>query len=200
MKELFKRTTTSIIISSVVAFILGLVMAVVPNVSLQAMSITFGIFAIAYGIALIALDFTAHHAYIPFYGIMSGLLSIIAGVILIAMPNVLSVVFAIALGIWIILSSVNIISISVTVRGKVQNWCLWLLLGIVDLLCGIIILFNPFASSISIVVLGGIVIMVHSVITIIDMLMIKNDAKEISKALEESVKEAKTTKEAKSTK
>ena len=197
MKDLFKRTTTSIIISSVIAFIIGLIMAVVPNVSLQAMSIVIGIFMIVYVVALMVLDFMAHHVYIPFYVIMSVLLSIIAGIILIAMPNVLSVVFAIALGIWIILSSVNIISISLTVRGKVQNWYLWLLLGIIDLICGVIILFNPFASSISIVVLGGIIIMIHSVITVVDMIMIKNDAKELSKALEEVVK---TTKEAKTTK
>ena len=197
MKDLFKRTTTSIIISSVIAFIIGLIMAVVPNVSLQAMSIIIGIFMIVYGVALMVLDFMAHHVYIPFYGIMSGLLSIIAGILLIAMPNVLSIVFAIALGIWIILSSVNVISISLTVRGKVEKWYLWLILGIIDLICGVIILFNPFASSISIVVLGGIIIMVHSVITIVDMIMIKNDAKELSKAIEEVVKgakEAKTTK------
>ena len=197
MKDLFKRTTTSIIISSVIAFIIGLIMAVVPNVSLQAMSIVIGIFMIVYGVALMVLDFMAHHVYIPFYGIMSGLLSIIAGILLIAMPNVLSIVFAIALGIWIILSSVNVISISLTVRGKVEKWYLWLILGIIDLICGVIILFNPFASSISIVVLGGIIIMVHSVITIVDMIMIKNDAKELSKAIEEVVKgakEAKTTK------
>lgn len=194
MKDLFKRTTTSIIISSVVAFILGLVMAIVPGVSLQAMSIAFGIYMIIHGVALITLDFMAHHVYIPFYGIMSGLLSIIAGIILIAMPNVLSVVFAIALGIWIILSSVNIVSVSITVRGKVDKWYLWLLLGVIDLICGVIILFNPFASSISIVALGGIVMMIHSIITIVDMIMIKNDAKELSRALEETVKDAKATK------
>lgn len=197
MKDLFKRTTTSIIISSVIAFILGLVMAIVPGVSLQAMSIAFGIFMIVYGTALIVLDFMAHHVYIPFYGIMSGLLSIIAGIVVIAMPNVLTVVFGIALGLWIILSSVNIISIAITVRGKVKNWGWWLLLGIIDLICGIIILFNPFESSISLVVLGGIIIMIHSAITIVDMIMIKNDAKELSKAIEDTIKgakEAKTTK------
>ena len=197
MKDLFKRTTTSIIVSSVIAFILGLVMAIIPGISLEAMGIAIGIFMIIYGVSLIVLDFMAHHVYIPFYGIMSGLLSIIAGIVIIAMPNVLTVVFGIALGLWIILSSVNIISVAITVRGKVKNWGWWLLLGIIDLICGIIILFNPFASSISLVVLGGIIIMVHSVITIVDMIMIKNDAKELSKAIEETVKgvkEAKTTK------
>lgn len=191
MKELFKRTTTSIIISSIAAFIIGLIMAVVPGLSIQVMGIVFGIYIIVHGIALIVLDFLAHNIYIPFYGIISGILSIVVGIIMIAMPNVLSTIFTIALGIWIILSSVNIISIAITVRKAVPNWYLWLILGIIDLICGIIILFDPFASSISIVILAGIIVMIHSVITIVNMIMIRKDAKEIAKALESSFKEAK---------
>lgn len=191
MKDLFKRTTTSILISSVVAFILGLLMAVVPNISLQAIGIVFGIYIIIHGIVLIALDFAAHNVYIPFQGIMSGILSIIVGIIMLAMPNVLAAIFTIALGIWIILSSINVISISISVKKGIANWYLWLLLGIIDLICGLIILFNPFASSISIVVLGGIIMMIHSVITFVDTIMIRNDAKEVAKAIEENLKEVK---------
>ena len=194
MKELFNRTTISIIISSVVAFIIGLIMAVVPNASLQAMGIAFGVYMVIHGIALIVMDFMVHNLYIPFYGIATGILSIIAGLIIIAMPNALATVFTIALGIWIILSSVNIISIAITVRNGVKNWWMWLLLGAIDLICGGIILFNPFASSISIVMLGGIIIMVHSVICIVDMIMIRKDAKEVAKALKDAYKEFQTTK------
>lgn len=188
MKELFKRTTTSIILSSIAAFIIGLIMAVVPNLSLQVIGITIGIYVIVHGITLITLNFVAHNVYVPFYGIASGILSIIVGLILVAMPNILSVIFAIALGIWIILSSVNVISIAVTVKKTVPNWSLWLLLGIIDLICGIIILFNPFASSLSIVVLGGIIIMIHSIISIIGMIMLKKNIKEVAKALEAASK------------
>ena len=188
MKELFKRTTTSIILSSIAAFIIGLIMAVVPNLSLQVIGITIGIYVIVHGITLITLNFVAHNVYVPFYGIASGILSIIVGLILVAMPNILSVIFAIALGIWIILSSVNVISIAVTVKKTVPNWSLWLLLGIIDLICGIIILFNPFASSLSIVVIGGIIIMIHSIISIIGMIMLKKNIKEVAKALEAASK------------
>ena len=166
-------------------------MAVAPGVSIEVIGIVFGIYIILHGIWLIALDFMAHNVYIPFYGIITGILSIIAGIILIAMPNVLTTVFAIALGIWIILSSVNIISISITVRKTISNWFWWLLLGIIDLVCGVIILFNPFPSSIAITVVGGVVIMVHSVITIVDMVMIRNQAKEVEKAVKDSLKELK---------
>ena len=188
MKELFNRITTSVIITSIITFIIGLIMAVVPNLSLQVIGIVLGVFAIVYGIVLVALNFVSHNVYIPFYSIMSGILFIIVGLILVAMPNILSTVFAIALGIWIILSSINIISIAVSVRKGAPNWYLWLLLGIIDLVCGFIILFNPFESSISIVVLGGIIIMIHSVISIINTLLIKKDAKDVTKALEGSVK------------
>ena len=191
MKDLFKRTTTSIIISSVAAFILGLVMAVVPGISIQVIGIAAGIYIILHGITLIVLDFMAHNAYVPFNGVITGILSIIVGLLLIAMPDALTTIFAIALGIWIILSSVNVISIAMSVRKSISSWYLWLLFGIIDLICGIIILFNPFASSISIVVLGGIIVMVHSVVTIIDMIMIRKNIKSVAKAFEANYKELK---------
>ena len=188
MKELFQRTTISIIITSVISFIIGLIMAVVPNVSLQVMGIAFGIFMIIYGVALVVLDFMAHDIYIPFYGIVSGILSVVAGIILVAMPDVIATIFAIALGIWIILSSVNLISIAISVRKGVKNWWMWLILGIIDLICGLIILFNPFASSISLVILGGIIIMVHSVVSIVGMIMVRKDVKDVTKTLKDSYK------------
>lgn len=191
MKELFKKTTTSIIISSIAAFIIGLIMSVAPGISLQTIGIIVGIYVIAHGIALIAMSFATHVVYVPFYGVISGLLSIILGIILLAMPNILPTIFAIALGIWVILSSVNIISIAVAAKKEYSKWGLLLLLGIVDLICGIIVLFNPFASSLTIVMLGGIIIMVHSVINIIDMIMIRNNVKDITKAVEAGFKEAK---------
>ena len=193
MKEYFKKITTAITISSIITFIIGLVMAIVPGLSLQIIGMVIGIFAIVFGVALIVMDFMINVVHVQFYGILSGILSIIVGLIFIAMPNVLPTVFTIALGLWIILSSVNIISIAISVRKGVSNWYLFLLLGIVDFITGIVILLNPFASSISVVMLGGIILMIHSVVTIIDTIMIKKDAKAVAKAVEESYKELKAS-------
>ena len=188
MKELFKRTTASIIISSIAAFIIGLVMVVAPGISMQTIGIIVGIYIIIHGITLIALSFAANNFSVPFYGIASGILSIILGLVLVAMPNILSTIFVIALGVWIILSSVNIISIAVAVKEELSNWYLLLLLGMIDMVCGVIILFNPFATSISIIVLSGIVIMVHSAVNIIDMVIIKKNVKDVAKAVEANFK------------
>ncbi|MBR2997433.1 DUF308 domain-containing protein [Candidatus Saccharibacteria bacterium] len=191
MKELFRKTTASIIISSIAAFIIGLIMVLVPDISLQAIGIIVGIYIIVHGIVLITLSFTANKFHTPFFGVMSGILSIIIGLILLAMPNILSTIFAIALGIWIILSSVDIINVAIVARKAIPNWVLLLILGIIDLVVGVIILFNPFASSVSIMIIAGIVIMVHSIVTVIDMIMIRKDTKDIAKVIEANVKTTK---------
>ena len=191
MKELFKKTATSIILSSIAAFIIGLIMVVAPGVSLQTMGLVAGIYIIIHGIVLMALAFSTHTIYTPFFGVMSGLLSIILGVVLVSMPSILPVIFTIALGIWIILSSINVVSIAITIKKEYSNWALLLLLGIIDLICGIIILFNPFASLISLVVLSGVIIMVHSIVNIVDMIIIRNNVKDIEKAVEANIKELK---------
>ena len=193
MKDIFKKVTISIICSSIIAFIIGLILVINPSMSLETIGIMVGIYIIIHGVSLIVLDFKAIKYCIPFDGIMSGLLSIVLGVLLIAMPNILSTAFGIALGIWVILSSVNTIKMSLAIRNVSTVWVLLLLLGILDLVAGIIILFNPFASSLSATMLGGIIIMAHSVITIIDMIVIKKNVKEISKVVENSIKEYENT-------
>ena len=192
MKDLFKKVTTSILLSSIVAFIIGLILVAVPGMSLTAIGITVGIYAIVHGIMIIAMDFVVHNLYVPFYGIMSGVLSVLVGLVLIANPSVLATIFTLALGIWIVFSSINVISVSLTAKNKVPNWYWWLILGIVDLVAGVIVLFNPFASSLSIAVVGGIFIMIHSAITIADMIMIKKEANDVAKAFEASLKELKS--------
>lgn len=67
MKELFKKTATSIIISSIAAFIIGLIMVVAPGVSLQTMGLVAGIYIIIHGIVLMALAFSTHTIYTPFF-------------------------------------------------------------------------------------------------------------------------------------
>lgn len=188
MKEAFKRVTVSMICSSIIAFILGLIMVISPGLSMVTMGIIVGIYMIIHGVVLVAIDFKSNMNYSPFDGIVSGILFIILGILLIAMPGILSLALTLALGVWIILTSVGTIRLALVIKGKNSNWVLILLFGILDLVAGILILFNPFASSISITVLSGAIIMAHSVINIIDMIIIKKNIKSFTDAVENSKK------------
>lgn len=75
MKEIFKKTTNSIIFSSIIAIIVGLVLIFYPSISLKTMGIIAAIYIIVYGIILIILDVKAYKYYIPFDGMLPGILS-----------------------------------------------------------------------------------------------------------------------------
>lgn len=189
MKEVFKRATTSIICSSIIAFLIGLTMVLLPNASLQTIGIIVGTYIIIHGMVLIAMEFKANMYYVPFDGIMHGVISILIGILLIAVPSVLSIAFTLVLGIWIVLSSINIIKMSMVIRDETADFVWLLLLGLLDLFIGIMILFNPFATLLSITVFAGIVIMAHSMINIVDMLVLKKDVKSLNNAIKNSIKE-----------
>ena len=188
MKEIFKKTTNSIILSSVIAFIVGIIMVINPHMSIKTIGIIASIYLIINGIILIILDVKSTEYYVPFDGMLSGILSVVFGIILVCKPNILSTLFTIAIGVWIILSSINSIKVSIALRKENIPWILLLLFGIVDLILGMIVIINPFEASLSIVVFTGIMLIIHSVINIVNVIIIKRDAKAFSKAVESKLK------------
>lgn len=191
VKEIFNKTSNSIIISSVLAFIVGLIIVLTPEMTIKTISMITAIYIILHGILLVVLDIKATKYYLPFDGLLSGILFIVLGIFLLSKPDIIPMIFTIALGVWITLSSINIIKLSLTVKNDYVPWYLLLLLGILDLIAGLIVIFNPFEASMSIALFTGMMIMIHSVITIVDMIFIKKDVKNLSKAIESEIKSLK---------
>ena len=168
-----------------------------------ASNIIIGILAIIFGL-LFTFNIDAVSFLLGFQFYIIGIIMILAGIIglvsdtqiskiasvLIIIMGIISFALTLALGVWIILTSVSAIRMSILVRKEDPNWILILLLGIIDLIVGILILFNPFESAISVTILAGIVLMVHSVINIVDMIIIKKNVKSLTKAIEKSMKQS----------
>ena len=190
MKEIFNSTINSIIFSSVIALIVGLIMIFFPAITIETIGIIAACYIILHGIMLIYLDIKAYKYNLPFEGLLIGIVSVLLGIFLICKPNILPLVFTIVIGIWMILSSINYIKIAIKISGTSLPWIWILLLGILDLIAGIVVIFNPFEASISITLFAGIMLIVHSIINIVDMLVIKKDVKDISKEIEKSLKAA----------
>ncbi len=189
MKDIFKRVTNSIICSSILALIMGLVLIIFPTMSLRTIGLIIAVYVILYGLVLIVIDVKASKCYIPFDGMLPGILSIIIGIILIFKPKIISTLFAIIIGVWIIVSSINSIKLALNLRDENIPWILLLILGIVDLILGVIVIFNPFEALQSLTIFVGVMIMVHAIIDIIDMLILKHDVKKISKVIENKIKD-----------
>lgn len=189
MKEIFKRTINMAISLSILSCVVGLIMIINPSLSIKTIGIIISIYIILHGIVLIVLDIKSTKYFIPFDGMMTGILSIILGILLLGKPNVISTIFAITIGVWIVLSSINTIKMSIVLKEEDVPWALLLILGIIDLSAGVIVIFNPFEASISMIVFAGVMIMLHSIINIVDLFIIKKDVRKIEKAITKKIKE-----------
>ena len=188
MKEKFNETTNYVIVLSILTFIVGLTMSFFPVESIATIGIISAIYFIAHGCVLIYLDFKTDKYHLPVDGMFSGIISILMGLILLFYPIETQAIFAMVVGIWIILSSINLIKTASKLSKTKLPWGRMLALGILDLILGILVVFNPFGSMISLTLFAGIVIMVHSVINIVDMVIIKKDVKNFSDEFKKKVK------------
>lgn len=187
LKDIFNKTTNSIIVSNIVLCLIGLIVSINPSLSINTVGIIASIYLIVHGIFLIIVDLKVSEFYIPFDGIIPGILSIVLGILLLIKPDVLATIITISMGIWICLSSISIIKLSLAIKSNDSFWLLLFILGIIDLIVGCLVIINPFDVSISIVVFIGIMVIIHSILNIIDMLIIKRDIKKITKVLENKI-------------
>lgn len=185
MKDIFKKITTSVILLSILAIIVGIAMIVYPGMSLVAIGIVISALLIVYGLVLVVLDVKAWRMYIPFEGMLRGILSIILGVLLAMHPEAISVYIGVFVGVWIIMSGISGIKLASALRRTNAPWVIMIIINIIDIIIGGLVIYSPVLSSVSLTMGLGIVIIVHAVINIIDMITVKKNIKEVEKLIVE---------------
>ena len=170
MRKAFKNITNSIIGISILALVIGIIFILFPTVSLKTLGIVSAVFLIIHGIVLLSLEMRLTKIFVPFESMLSGVLSIILGIVLFAKPESASILVTIAIGTWIIVSSVNNIKVACFFRK--------IILGILDIILGLLVILNPFEASITLTLYLGAMIIVHSVYNIINMVLLKKNVKD----------------------
>jgi uncharacterized membrane protein HdeD (DUF308 family) len=87
---------------------------------------------------------------------VTGLLSVAAGVVIIAWPSPSLVVLGIFLGSWLIVIGTVTISGAFAARKVLPDWWLLLLLGLVEVPLGVLALADPGATLAALITVGGI--------------------------------------------
>ena len=187
MKNIFKNITNYVIVLSILAILIGIVMIVYPGLSLVALGITVAAYLIVHGITLIVLDIKAWKLYIPFDGMLQGILYVITGILLAIYPESISLYIGVFVGLWVIISSFNGIKLASALKNTDAPWVLMIIMNIIDIIIGCLILYTPILASISLTVGIGCVIIVHSVINIINMIMVKKNVKDTANLIKQKL-------------
>ena len=183
MKAIVKNITNSVILVSVLALLLGIVLIAYPGMSLMVLGVVVAAFLIIQGIALIIVDIKAWRLYIPFEGLLTGILSVLLGVWLAKNPANIAVYIGIVVGLWIIVSGFGGIRLACSLRRTGAPWVLMIILNIIDILIGGLILYSPVLSSLSLTMGLGVILIVHAVVSIIYMFVVKKNARDVEKLI-----------------
>ncbi len=174
------------IIASIIFTIIGLCLIIFPNVSLNIMSYVIGGLFLIFGIYLFTINY---NSLILTDMIFFGVMMVLLGVILIVYPKLIAQLIPIVLGIWFITDSIVKIRISLSLKDYDDTpWVLTLVLSIISMLCGVVFILHPLASSEVITTFIGALIMIYALSDIIDMFMFKKHINDVIKSFKKNIK------------
>lgn len=184
MKQIYNVS----IVFSILLAVFGVIMILVPEMALDVICKIFAVFIIARGLFLVVINFQNQDVYLPFEPFTSGIISIIMGIVLLIHPNYFEAIAGILVGLWIVIESINDISISIKLSKTEVPWLITLILAILSLIAGIILLFNPQKSAKALVIWSGIILIINSITSCIDKFIFKKYVKEIKKNAKKIIK------------
>jgi uncharacterized membrane protein HdeD (DUF308 family) len=144
MKSYLTGLKNALIVRGILAMLFGLFALFMPGVTLHLFIMVFGSFAVLDGIISIIISFTKikeEHNW--WYLLLQGILSLLIGALVLRSPFLTEVLIVIYISIWMI--AIGILEITTAVRIhkfiKGEGW--YILSGIISILAGTIILYNP---------------------------------------------------------
>lgn len=182
MKEMLKKMFTLSIFSSILFIVIGLLLFFKPGDTLKTISYIIGGLILVFGIFGVA-RFTKSEKKGLNFDLIYAILSFVAGLIIIFNPEALASIIPIILGIWIVINSAIKIQYSFYIKSDTsKKWVATLTMSLITLICGIVLLFNPFKAASYVAQAVGLFIMVYAVIDLVESFMLKTKQNNVQTA------------------
>lgn len=199
MENIMTKLLKSSIWSSIALVVLGLLLIFYSEITILSISYVIGGILIAIGvIALIKYISNINKDIKNEIDIVYGIGTIILGIIVISNPKAIASIIPFVLGVLIVINSTAKIDYSFRLRkNKNSLWVSTLVVALIALICGVLLIFNPFAGAEFITKIIGIILVVYAVLDIISTIRISKELKETfgkvkkdKKKLKDSIVEA----------
>jgi uncharacterized membrane protein HdeD (DUF308 family) len=114
---------------------------------------------------------------------VTGLLSVAAGIVIISWPDPSLIVLGIFLGSWLIVIGTISVAGAFAARNVVPDWWLLLLLGVSEVILGVLALADPGATLAAIITVGGIWAIAIGAMRVVLAFQLKNLPKNLDQAM-----------------
>ena len=151
-----KSIRNSLVLTSALYIVLGLVLMLFPGSALRWTSMVLGAATLAWGIARMASYWREGGAYNQRFDLFFGVLLALLGLFLILCPQFLASIIPFALGVYVLVDSVSAIRRSLDMKALgYEKWWAALASALVLALFGALMVFNPFKAMSTLVLVIG---------------------------------------------
>lgn len=156
-------------LNGILATMFGIIALAIPSITVITLVIYFAVSVLIGGIGLSVVAFSVKNEN-PNWSLIlfEGILGLLFGIIILARPEFTAVVFIALIGIWSLI--LGVIFIVTFFRNRISKPLrnIYLTIGIVSLLFGILIVVNPFDGPRAVITLIGLYALIYGIFSIIN--------------------------------
>jgi uncharacterized membrane protein HdeD (DUF308 family) len=155
-----------LIVRGIVGVVFGVIAFLWPGITIAALVVIFGAYAIIDGITNLVLGFSRTGAHGRWAHVLQGVFGIAAGVLTFMWPAITALVLVLLIGAWAIVTGIFEIAAAIRLRRVITGEWMLVLSGIVSILFGVMVFVFPFAGAVGISWILGVYAMTAGIILI----------------------------------
>ena len=179
IENVYNKMVIFSIIAAIITIIIGAVLLFLPNLSNKVVGIITGIIFILFGIITAYKYLKRDGAKIYSLNLVFAILYLILGLVIIIFPFSVIEFVTVCLGLFLVVNGATEINYGLWLkRGGSKAWLVTLVAGILLVILGIMIVFNPF-TAFALTQITGAFLIISGIINLSDAITFKTKAKEI---------------------
>ena len=183
---MLKKVFNISIISSLLLFLFGLVLAVNAEGFIKSITVAIGVILLLIGVFPV-IDYFRYRkdGLGASVGLISGIFSIVCGLMLLINEDLLMILIPVFIGVWMIINGINKIQVSFEIKDLGEkSWVITFIYSILIIVLGGYFIVNPISGATTVTSFIGIILCIYAVLDIIDCIIIKVKVKSFKKELD----------------
>lgn len=190
LKQINKAILVSML-TAVIYILFGTIMIISPQTAIGIIATLLGGIIGVIGLIFVLkyiIDKTKHKFSV--FGLSIGIVLIIFSLLMFFKHGQIAMIIPIILGIIISVNAAIKLEYIISQKNKLNsNWFILTILAVVEIVLGLVLMFNPFESSLAITQIIGIFVIAYAVVDIIESIMLKIEIKKMKKEFDNIVDE-----------
>lgn len=179
MEKIIKSIVKSSIFTSGILILLGLLLFIKSDDTIVAISYLVGGAIIILGILAFINFFKKKNSdFVSSFDIIYGMITVVFGIFILSNPKMVATIIPFIIGGWVLIKSSFKIAYAIELKNVI--WKNVLVTSIISALVGVIMIFNPFKTSVVVFKIIGAAIIVYAILDIISTIQLKKNVDEFS--------------------